>query len=874
MEEKLNKAIETLKKDMNHLEEEIKKSAERRNEYRKAGAFIQETVERSNHNHLVEELSQKDEQLKEVSEAKTEIRRLTDEITRTAQRRREYREAGAFEQEAIEVSRHSKLVEDLNQTMGDLSKKYPDLNLSDPQTKKEPQSKATPQSSSKTQNSASKPVSLEKGIAKSDIESKIKAYEQKQRNMWNDGPDMLTDAEKKEFDRINTIMPVLKSLLDKNKNAMHVSMGDIESVIAENKKKMNDLWASIVNSGEEATPQEEAAIREMKEVISELESLQQEKQNSQTTPASQSNSLNSPSSTSKPVSLEKGIAKSDIEARIKAYEQKQRDMWNDADVLTDADKREFERMNNVLPVLRKLVSDNENSRYVAREDINAILYDSKEQMNDLWATVQAAGDGATPQEQENLTKLNDIVRELESLSKMKNKENTSRNGGNSNSNDNPDKEDFPRLDININKKTGEVLLIERDEDGIAQGNPQTTWMDSNDYKKETLQELQDAIEAHHLIKENEKKYLKHIDPTIYKAYLEWDTQNMGRFEKSASEMYVKSVITRARNLERGGKRLPKVEMPGKVTADVGWHPTKENKRTGDAKGFLGRLITSYRANKRLKYHGPKRMHLATIKDNRWIGALIGGVSALVATGTTVALNSGEPEKGSPESMIEGVMEPGNHVLDSIEHVESITPKTQKDDKADNKKDDKKQDQTQEQKATTQEQEEQEKKNRLYPGDKVNVTPEVGYTYNSSDAQEVSGAITNTRGSWGVNKMAVVMGDQIYTTDTYSADELYDMATNNPNASIRYHVDRAMEMNGRMVVETNEVGNNVSPVYVYNDNGVTRTIDGREWKGDVEHGAGWMDQKDLAKAQQQARDEQAQQQDQNEQQATRDNDMER
>ena len=73
-----------------------------------------------------------------------------------------------------------------------------------------------------------------------------------------------------------------------------------------------------------------------------------------------------------------------------------------------------------------------------------------------------------------------------------------------------------------------------------------------------------------------------------------------------------------------------------------------------------------------------------------------------------------------------------------------------------------------------------------------------------------------------------------------------MAQNNPNASIRWHVAKAMEMNGKMVVETHEKGN-PSPTYIYNDNGTAKTVDGRNWNGIVEFGTGWMNAADMSKA---------------------------
>lgn len=219
-----------------------------------------------------------------------------------------------------------------------------------------------------------------------------------------------------------------------------------------------------------------------------------------------------------------GIAKEDIRARIADYEQKQREMWADGpDMASDKDKREFERRNNVISGLKELLNKNPNSEFVSMEDINGMIYDTKQQINDLWAQVMNSGEGATPQEQALLTKLNDVVKELEGISKLQTKQEASKDD-NSNENSTPAGKDgsgyaeggfqppavvdpekefqppavvepkkdfqppvlkFPMLDLEINKKTGEVLLIENGD----RKNAEKTYMNADNYKKEKLEAM-------------------------------------------------------------------------------------------------------------------------------------------------------------------------------------------------------------------------------------------------------------------------------------------------------------------------------------------------------------------------------------------------
>lgn len=365
-----------------------------------------------------------------------------------------------------------------------------------------------------------------------------------------------------------------------------------------------------------------------------------------------------------------------------------------------------------------------------------------------------------------------------------------------------------------------------------------------------------------MLDKEDKKYLKNIDPTIYQAYLKWDQQNAKDFGRSAAEMYVDSVITRSKNLEYGHK-LEDVEMPGKITVDIGYHMREHNKRPDDVQGFrkLKNLIASHRANRILKNHSEKNMDLATVKDNRWkfrgtITALLAsaGIGAVALTqGNSQRSDSVTPDDGKVVTTDDGKFitpDDGRVVTPDDAKVVTADDGTMKGQDTNNQKED-----TQNENKRNQAQNKQDKSNRLYPGDLA--SPEqFAMIFSSSDGKQADGAIGNTNQTYGVNKMAVVIGDAIYTTDQYSPDELYDMAENNANASIKWHVDKAVEMNGRMVVETHQVGN-PSPIYVYNDNGVIRTVDGKEWNGDVEYGVGWVDNEKLTKVEQPQTQQQSQ-----------------
>ena len=403
--------------------------------------------------------------------------------------------------------------------------------------------------------------------------------------------------------------------------------------------------------------------------------------------------------------------------------------------------------------------------------------------------------------------------------------------------------EFPKLDLDINKKTGEVRLTQKgDEENSNEKYTYLTFMDAYDYTQEGLKIWKNTIQTNENIAEEDKKYIEKVDPTIYNAYLEWDRENDAekKYGKSAAGMYVKAVIARAKNIEKW-QDLEEVEVPGNITVDINWKRAKSQRPDNVQKFSLKNWMASRKANKILKGHDKKHMDLATVKSGWWKKLLLGtAIGATLIGGSGVALlNQGkDAPKGQETSTEKDITpetpeSPHNKEQSGKPESEAVTTTQAYNPTIDNTN------------AKDQAQNKQKEAGRLYPGDIV--TPEQhAMIFESSDAKQTNGTIGNANQAYGVNKMAVVIGDKIYSTDKYSTNELYDMAKNNPNASIKWHVDKAIQMNGRMVVETHEVGN-PSPIYIYNDNGIMKTADDREWNGDVKEGIGWISANDLAKA---------------------------
>ena len=663
---------------------------------------------------------------------------------------------------------------------------------------------------------------ITEGIPKDEIRARIEKYKAQQREMWEMGADNLSDAERREFDRINNVMGILQELLNKNPKSEFVSLEDISNIIRDNKQKMG-----LMKNGKNVNSQE---TEKLNDIVNELEDISKGKEASQESPQ--------PSKPEEEPIITEGIPKDEIRARIEKYRAQQKEMWEmGADNLSDAERREYERINNVVGNLEEWLKKYPKSEFIPVEDINSMIYDYEQEIKDIWREVSARGDGATMEESSRLTKLSDIVAEWKDILKVKENENPQKKEPQ------PPVEKFPRLDLKINKKTGEAILIQNGD----KIHPFVTYMDAWDYSKEGQENCIKTIQENEGISDEDKRYLENVDPTIYNAYLEWeravDPQNT-KYGKSAAEMYVKAVIAREKNLE-AGKELENVEMPGKVTVDIGWHPRRKNQRPEDVEKFsLKNLWASRKADKILRHHAPKHMDLAEVKSNRgkWV-ALVGTIGALLTGGAISKLGPGKDVPKEPTST-ETELNVGKENTESTEkpdHNPTVKTEDKKQDKTEDKTQDKKQDKN------TPAQDKQEQTDRIYPGDCATME-QYSQTFNSSDAKQPDGVITDINQKYGVNKLAVVIGDQIYSTDKYSADELYEMAQSNPEASMMAHVDKAMEMDGRMVVETNEKGN-PSPIYIYNDNGTAKTSDGRIWDGDVQYGCGWMNIKDLTKVQQ-------------------------
>ncbi len=712
---------------------------------------------------------------------------------------------------------------------------------------------------------------------KKEIQARIEKYKEQQREIWEDGPDVISDKNRREFDRINNVMATLEELLNKHPNSKFVALEDVNAIIYDGQQEMNEIWRDVSARGDGATPEENARLTKLGDIVAELKDLsktqekdtKKEGSTKEQEPTGQAKSgyaepleeskQEEAKQTSEP-EITEGIAKEEVQARIEKYKEQQREIWADGpDVISDKNRREFDRINNVMATLEELLNKHPNSKFVALEDVNAIIYDGQQEMNEIWRDVSARGDGATPEENARLTKLGDIVAELKDLSKTQEKD-TKKEGSTKEQEPTgqtksgyaeggfqppavqefqppavqefqpPKPLKFPQLDLNINKKTGEVLLVENGD----KVHPFVTYMDAYDYTKEGQAFWKKLIETEQNVAEEDKKYLESVDPTIYNAYREWDEENAEDFDKSAAKMYVESVITRAKNLDKD-QDLQGVEMPGEVTVDIGWHRGK-NKRPDDVKKFsLRNLMASHKANKIFKQHDKKHMDLATVKSNRWKWLALAGtaIATLVGGAKLAQLGQGNDAPMQPKKEVSMESLDKNPIKtketqdnSAIETTPAYNPTVN--------------DKTQNEGTQT-----QSKSARIQLGDII--TPEqYAMVFDSSDAKQAKGAMGDVNQAYGVNKMAVVVGDKIYSTDEYSVDELYDMAQNNPNASIRWHVAKAMEMNGKMVVETHEKGN-PSPTYIYNDNGTAKTVDGRNWNGIVEFGTGWMNAADMSKA---------------------------
>lgn len=379
-----------------------------------------------------------------------------------------------------------------------------------------------------------------------------------------------------------------------------------------------------------------------------------------------------------------------------------------------------------------------------------------------------------------------------------------------------------KVNIELNKKTGACKVF-------SDGFEKTIKMDLYDYTRKGLKKFREYLLKKENVSIEDKKYIKNIDPTIYKAYLEYDNASQDK-NNTVSKMYIDAVIKKSKALEID-KKVEDANMPGNINIDIGWHPTMKNTREKGEK--FKNLLSSFRSNKILKKHGipgvlfSKKLGIANVSDNRKIiGGLIAGTSALAALGTAVNLQVSNPEE---------TKEPSKSKIEQEMSTENKSPIYLENDTGENLGN----------KSNIIDSNSKKENNKIYPGDVVEAER---YTavYESADAKEATSAL-NTKEMIGVNKIACVIDGVTYSSKNYSSDEIYKMAEN-AGVKVKYHVDKAIEIDGKICVQVNEK-NNPSPIYIYNDNGVTKKIDGKEWNGDTEYSsiAGWMKEKDIQKS---------------------------
>ena len=496
---------------------------------------------------------------------------------------------------------------------------------------------------------------------------------------------------------------------------------------------------------------------------------------------------------------------------------------------------------------------------ISAEDIRGMIYDCEQEIRNMWQEVIARGDGASFQESERFDELNKRILELKEKLKMQENEEDKTKDAPEDIEETPKPEEtqnddkkedkaedenkkfqppaviekpkFPQLDLNINKKTGVVSLVANGD----KLNASITYMDADDYTRRGLRGWRRDIQSNEEVTEEDAIYLENVDPTIYNAYCEWDRKENAeeKYGKSAANMYVKAVIARAKNIENG-QDLEEVEMPGKITADIGWHRGKD-KRPEDVKCFkkLTSFLASFRANRILKGHDKKNMDLATVKSNRWKWLALGGTIAALLTGSgTALLSQGKHAVTDPTQNTETEYSNDRVTMPSTED-KAVTPQAPvQQDKTENENA-----QVYDASTVYNVQPQKQESARLLPGDIVNVK-EGTKLYQSSTAETPAESTVKNNQAYGVNKISVVIDGEVFTTAKYSANELYEMADGNANALIRYHIDEAYNIDGKMVVRA-DVKNGLGFDLIYNDNGTTKTLNGEAWDRDIKTGAGWV-----------------------------------
>lgn len=395
-----------------------------------------------------------------------------------------------------------------------------------------------------------------------------------------------------------------------------------------------------------------------------------------------------------------------------------------------------------------------------------------------------------------------------------------------------------KVDLDINKKTGACKIKSKDFEMQIE-------MDAADYSRKGLKQFRQNLLRIEEIEQEDQKYIKNIDPTIYKAYLEYDYEKENTEDFSAARMYVESVIKKSKAFDKG-KIDEEVQMPGKINVDIGWHPRMKNAREKTQKFRKIRdFVGNFRANKILKKHGApdimnwKKMNIANIVDNRrMIRSLILGMSSIAMLGAAENSRIDAMEEVAQKQIeVQGPMQQEN-----MNFNKSIEAHNNQNENIDTNLE-KQENQKAEKESKTEFL--KEEKNQIFLGDVISAEQYTA-TFGSADEKEASGALT-TKEMLGVNKIACVIDGQTYSSVNYSANEIYKMARN-AGVEVKYHVDKAVEIDGKICVQVNEK-NNPSPSYVYYEDGVMKTLDGKKWTGDTEYSevAGWMSEKDIQKS---------------------------
>ena len=87
-------------------------------------------------------------------------------------------------------------------------------------------------------------------------------------------------------------------------------------------------------------------------------------------------------------------------------------------------------------------------------------------------------------------------------------------------NENSENED-EKVNLDINKKTGKCKITSNDLEF-------ETKMDAADYTRRALRKFRKELLKNHNISDEDKVYIENIDPTIYKAYKEYDSKTEGK----------------------------------------------------------------------------------------------------------------------------------------------------------------------------------------------------------------------------------------------------------------------------------------------------------------------------------------------------------